>query len=263
VEGQSEKHLKLMKQGSASDELHRIISLGLTLGEARAWYANRVLFPRLRWAVVAFVAGSILLLSMLTEIGQLLEQSLTTRMVIHDALLLVAGFLFADGLNSLIEVASHLYDRLWRARNVLSIACLSMRVSSILTFGSAALLIAYWYLPAQFNAAASNVNSDVEMHLALVLAGGLIFVGALFLSKRLKLIVLVIVGKVLGLYGMLLLLTPQDLYPIYPSYEQVYAGTALLFLMLILDFTIMPIWLYNYFGRASASNRVGNSMPVA
>ena len=252
-----------MKQGSVSDEVHRIIPLGLTLGEARAWYANCVLFPRLRWGVMALVAGSILLLSMLTEIGRLLEQSLTTRMVVHDALFLVAGFLFAYGINSLIGVASRLSDRLWRARNVLSIACLSTRVSSILTFGSAALLIAYWYLPAPFNAAASNVSSDVEMYLALLLAGGLIFVGALFLSKRLKLIALVIVGKVLGLYGMFLLLTPRGLYAIYPSYEQVYAGAALLFLMLILDFTIMPIWLYNYFGKASRSNRVGDGMPVA
>jgi len=261
VEGRTEKHLKLMKLGLASDEIHRIIPLGLTLGEARAWYANRVLFPRLRRAVVALAAGSTLL-SLLTVIGSLLEQNLTTRMTVHDTLFLVAGFLFAYGISSLMEVASHLMDRLWQMRTVLSTACLGTRVLSILTFGSAALLIAYWYLPTQFNAAASNASTAAEMHLALVLSGSLIFLGALSMSRRLKLIALVIVGKALGLFGMFLLLTPRDLYSMYPSYEQVYAGAAFLFIMLILDFTIMPLWLYNYFGKASRSNRVGDGPRV-
>jgi hypothetical protein len=131
-----------------------------------------------------------------------------------------------------------------------------------LAFGSAAFLIGYWYLPAQFNAAAANVGSDTEMHLALLLAGGLIFVGGCFLSRRMKLIALVVVGKGLGLYGMFLLLTPGRVYSIYPATEQVYAGAALLFVMLILDFTIMPLWLYNYFGKPSARRVGGYSSTV-
>jgi cytochrome c oxidase assembly factor CtaG len=200
---------------------------------------------------------------MLTEIGQLLEQSLTTHMIVHDFLFLVSGFLLAYGTNSSIEIASHLSNRLRRGRNILSRARLGAKALNILAFGSAALLIAYWYLPVHFNAAAANVSSNAEMHVALLLAGSLIFVGACFLSKRLKLIALVIVGKALGLYGMFLILTPRGVYSIYPGYEQVYAGAALLFLMLVLDFTVMPLWLYNYFGKASGSSRVGNTIAVA
>jgi len=250
-----------MKLGSAS-EVYRIIPLGLTLEEARAWYVNRILIPRLRWALAALVVGSIML-STLTELEQSLEQSLTTHMIVYDLLLLVSGFLFAYGINFLIQVTSHLSDRLWWARNALHRVRLSPRVFSISAFGSAALLIGYWYLPAPFNAAATTVSSSVEMQLVFLFAGGVIFVGAHFLNRRLKLIALVVVGKALGLYGMFLLLTPRTVYSFYPAYEQVYAGTALLFLMLILDFTIMPLWLYNYFGNTSANRLVGDKMSAA
>ena len=232
---------------------HRIIPLGLTLGEAKAWYVNHVLIPRLRYALAALTIGFIILSTLPTEVGQLLEQTLVTHMIVHDPLLLVAGFLLAFAVNSMIEVAPHLSEPFWQARNAWNGSTLGARALSMLTFGCAAVLVGYWYLPAQFSAAAASVSMDAEMGLAFLFAGGLIFVGACFLTRRTKLIALVIVGKALGLYGMFLLLIPRTLYPTYPSSEQVYAGTVLLFLMLILDFTIMPLWLYNYFGKRSVS----------
>jgi len=125
---------------------------------------------------------------------------------------------------------------------------------SLVPLSSAAILIGYWYLPAQLSAAAGSVEVGVEMQLAFLFAGALIFVGAAFLSRRLKLITLVVVGKALGLYGMFLLLIPTAVYRTYPAYEQAYAGTALVFLMLTLDFTIMPLWLYNYFAKAPGTH---------
>jgi len=151
-------------------------------------------------------------------------------------------------------LSSHISDSLWRMRYLVSRSHLGARGFSILAFGCAAFIIGYWYVPAQFNAAAANVSSDAEMRLFFLFAGSLIFVGASFLSGRVKLIALVVVGKALGLYGMFLLLTTQTLYPVYPGYEQVDAGAVLLFLMLILDFTIMPIWLYKYFGKVAERN---------
>ncbi len=259
VEHPSEKPLKLMKLGSAS-EIYRILPLGLTVEEARAWYVNRILLPRLRWASAALIAALMILIAMLTELGTLLEQSLTTHMVIHDLLFLLSGFLFAYGISFLTQIASHLSGRLWTATAVLNRKCLNETALSVLPFASAALLIGYWYLPAQFSAAAANVTANVQMQLALLFAGGFIFVGSSFLSRRLKLIALVIVGKVLGLYGMFLLLTPQIVYSIYPAYEQAWAGATFLFLMLILDFTIMPLWLYSYFGKAPRTPLVNRNM---
>jgi hypothetical protein len=253
-----------MRRGSASDEIHRMIPLGLTLGEARAWYRNRVVIPRLRWALAAFGVGLTILLLMLTQLGALLERSLATEMTVHDSLFLVAGFLFAYTADFMIELTSQSATGIWRARNALRGMNYGPKMSIILAFGSAGSLIAYWYLPAQFDAAAVNLSANAEMHTALLLAGCLIFVGACFLNNGQKLVTPVIVGKAMGLYGMFLLLTPWDVYTIYPTYDQVYAGVVFLILMVVLDFTIMPLWLYNYFGKASRVERdgVAGDVPV-
>jgi hypothetical protein len=94
-----------------------------------------------------------------------------------------------------------------------------------------------------------TANIHVQMHISLFCAGGLIFVWSKFLGKRMKLIAPIVVGKVMGLYGAFLLLTPLTIYAAYPVYEQAEAGTVMLFLMLGLDVTIVPIWLYGYFGK--------------
>lgn len=252
-----EERLKVARHGSASDAVHRIIPLGLTLGEARAWYVNHIIIPRLRWALLALVTGFVILVC--TGFGQWLEQSLVTRMIVHDSLLIVAGFLFAYCGKSLIEMASHVSERVWRGFQRVSGSGFAGNAVCILSLLFASSLVGYWYLPTQFNATAVSVVSSAEMDLALLLAGSLIFVGACSLTRRLKLIGLVVVGKALGLYGMFLILTTQTVYPLYPAYEQVYAGAALLFSMLILDFTVMPVWLYNYFGRGQSSHVATNT----
>jgi hypothetical protein len=248
------KRLEPIGQHTTSDQVHRIVPLGLTLGEARAWYINHVLMPRLRWASLAIVAGLIILLSMLSQLGELLDETLTTHMIVQHFLFITVGFLFAYAGYSLIEVAPQFSYRASQARDLVKRANLNANVVSILMFAAAASLIAFSYFPAQLDAAALNVNVHVEMRITLLSAGGLIFVGSHFLSKRLRLIAPLIVGKAMGLYGMFLLLTPFDVYAVYPVYEQAYTGVVLLILMLVLDFTVMPLWLYNYFGKTAAVN---------
>jgi hypothetical protein len=218
---------------------------------------NHVLMPRLRWASLAIVAGLIVLLSMLTQLGELLDQTFATRMIVQHFLFITVGFLFSYAACSLIEVAPPFSYEASRARDLVSKANLSANMLSILMLAAAASLIAFWCLPAQFDEAALNVNMHLEMHITFLFAGGLIFVGSHFLSKRVKLIAPLIVGKAMGLYGMFLLLTPIDWYAVYPLYEQAYTGAVLLILMLVLDFTVMPLWLYNYFGRTGAVNPAG------
>jgi len=60
----------------------------------------------------------------------------------------------------------------------------------------------------------------------------------------------------MGLYGSLLLLTPLTIYAAYPISEQAEAGTVMIFLMLVLDFTIVPVWLYGYFGKNTPARTV-------
>ncbi len=59
----------------------------------------------------------------------------------------------------------------------------------------------------------------------------------------------VIAGKVMGLAGVFLLITQSYLYSIYPFGEQSETGLVLVVAMLVIDFTIAPYWLYNYFRR--------------
>jgi len=239
----------------ASDELHRIIPLGLTLGEARAWYMNHVLMPRIRLGLVAIAAGSIMLGSMLTPLGELLEATLVTAMMQHF-LFFAVGVLFAYGVESSMLVASRLSSKASRVRALLGKVNLAVNKCGLLTFLAAAALIAFWYMPAQFDAATMIAYVHVEMDIAMLLAGGLIFVGCRFLSKRMKLIAPIVAGKLMGLYGSFLLLTPATLYAAYPIYEQTEAGVVMMFLMLGLDFTIVPIWLYGYFGKNLPARRL-------
>jgi hypothetical protein len=71
-----------------------------------------------------------------------------------------------------------------------------------------------------------------------------------------KLITPIIAGKVMGLYGSFLLLTPLTIYAAFRIYEQAEAGIVLIFLMLGLDFTIVPVWLYGYFGKNPQARNV-------
>ena len=233
----------------ASDELHRIVPLGLTLGEARAWYMNHVLMPRIRFGLVATAAGLIVFGLMLSPLGELLEGTLITHMIVQHFFFLIAGVLFAYGIESSVLVASRLSSKASRAHSLMGEINLAVNKYGLLTFLAAAGLIAFWYMPAEFVAATMIAYIHVEMHLTMIVAGGLVFVGSKFLSKRMKLIAPIVAGKVMGLYGTFLLLTPLTIYAAYPVYEQAEAGIVMIFLMLGLDFTIVPVWLYGYFGK--------------
>jgi cytochrome c oxidase assembly factor CtaG len=194
------------------------------------------------------VGGLAILLLTLSEVGESLDATLASHMIFQHFLFIVTGFLLAGAAQSLLQIARQFYLREWHAAGLWN-AKLNSNHLSILTFAVSAILVIFWNLPAQFDAAAFNVAAHIEMHISFLMAGGLIFLGAR-LSKRLRLLALVVVGKALGLYGMLLLVTPFQVYSVYPAYEQAFAGVALLFIMLALDFTVMPFWLYNYFARA-------------
>jgi len=184
----------------ASDELHRIVPLGLTLGEARAWYMNHVLMPRIRLGLMAIASGFIMLGSMLTPLGELLEATLVTTMMQHF-LFFAVGVLFGYGVESSMLVASRLSSKVSRVRALLGKVNLTVNKWGLFTFLAAAALIAFWYTPAQFDEATVIAYVHVEMDVTMIFAGGLVFVGCRFLSKRMKLIAPIVAGKLMGLYG--------------------------------------------------------------
>jgi len=201
-------------------------------------------------------SGLLILLLMFTQVGQYLDTGLTTYMVVQGVLFVAAGSILTYAIDSLIEVALRVSKNVFLPLAFLRASNLGANPLSIVFFFSAGLVIAFWYFPHQFDAAVLNPTAGAEMHGALLFAGGLIFVGSRFISRTVKVIAGVTVGKVMGLYGTFLLLTPLHIYASYPFYEQADAGVALLVWMLILDFAVVPSWLYLYFAKAPARHQV-------
>ena len=206
--------------------------------------------------LVAVAAGLIMFGLMLSPFGELLEGTLVTNLTVQHFFFLAAGVLFAYGIESSMLVASRLSSKASRARALMGKVNLTVNKYGLLTFLVAVALIAFWYMPAEFDAATTIAYIHLEMNITMLVSGGLIFVGSRFLSKGMKLIAPIVAGKVMGLYGSFLLLTPLTIYAAYPIYEQAEAGIVMIFLMLGLDFIIVPVWLYGYFGKNPPARRV-------
>jgi cytochrome c oxidase assembly factor CtaG len=230
----------------------RITPLGLTPQEAKAWYWRNVLMPAVRRGSIASTIASIMIVAMYTPIGAFLETTLAAHMVVQHFVFILAGFIYAYGIGLTLLVASRLSRRVSLTRHLFQRINSVTNRRGILTFAFAALLTAYWYIPKNFNAAVLAEGIHLEMHLTFLIAGMLIYVGSTMLTKRMCQIVPVVAGKAMGLYGMFLLLTPLNIYSAYPIGQQSDAGVLLLLIMVIIDFTVVPVWLYNYFGRSAS-----------
>jgi cytochrome c oxidase assembly factor CtaG len=122
----------------------------------------------------------------------------------------------------------------------------------VTTFILAALLTAYWHIPAIFDAAVLNDNIHIIMHFTFTIVGGLLFIGSGLLTGRMRHVLLLVPGKAMGIFGAFLLFTTLYVYPVYPIPEQAEAGLVMVVMMLVMDLTIVPYWLYRYFGNRPA-----------
>lgn len=242
-----------MIEEKSTEEMNRIVPLGLTPNEAKGWYLRAVLMPWVLSGVIAICIAFTMLLSMLTPLSTYLESTLTLHMIAGHFIYLAAGFLLMYGLHSLTFVASRFHTTIEEIYQQLLKANFIFNRWGAAIFIMASLLTAYWYLPANFDAAVANGTAHYEMHIALVLAGALVYIGSRGLTKDARRIAPIIAGKAMGLYGVIMLLTPMYIYTAYPATEQVEAGVVLVVLMLVLDLTVLPIWLYNYFGKGPVS----------
>jgi hypothetical protein len=202
----------------------------------------------IRRGILKLTLGAVCILSMLTSFGESLDSTLTLHMMVQHFFYLAGGFLFASGLEMMILGGSRfskpltsIYSRLMRINA-------SMNKLGLVTFTVAGLLAAYWHIPANFDAAVLNDNIHLMMHFTFTVVGGLIFVGAGLLTSRMRHVLLLIPGKVMGVFGAFLMFTTLYVYPVYPLPEQAEAGLVMVIMMLAMDLTIVPYWQYKYFG---------------
>jgi len=196
--------------------------------------------------------GVFLILFMLTPFGESLDSTLTLHMVVQHAFYLVGGFLIASGADLLVLGGSKFSKTVTSSYASLMRVNVRLNPRGMTTFMLAAILTAYWHIPAYFDAAVLNENIHILMHFTFTIVGGLLFIGSGLLTGRMRHVLLLVPGKAMGIFGAFLLFTTMYVYPVYPTPEQAEAGLVMVVMMLVMDLTIVPYWLYKYFGSRPA-----------
>ena len=162
-----------------------------------------------------------------------------------DLLLLLAGFLLAYGLWEILLTRSWLHD----IRNSLR----KMNRQGIPSLVAASAIIVYWHVPIVLDSALLNFPLHVIMHFSLLVAGGLIFLGASLLTDRTRKIMSILGCKAMGIFGVFLLVTSGSgynrFYSVYPLSQQAQFGLSMMVMMFVFEGFLVPYWLYQYFNH--------------
>ena len=205
--------------------------------------------PTVKSGIIRICFGAFFILSMLTPFGHSLDSTLTLHMTIQRFFYIAGGFLLASGVDLLVLGGSKFSKRLTRVYSELMKVNASFNRRGLVAFAVAGLLTAYWHIPANFDAAVLDNDIRIMMHVTFTFVGALLFIGAGMLTGRMRYVLLLVPGKAMGLFGAFLLFTPMYVYQVYPASQQTESGFVLIVMMLVVDLTIVPYWLYNYFGK--------------
>lgn len=208
-------------------------------------------------SMLLVVLSSGLIISMLTPLEPIdyLFAALSTRLnvaplgliMISDILLLISGYWLASSLNGFLTVGSMFSQFLGRTYSRFSRLNRSFNKKGLLSLSSAILIIALWYVPPILEAALLQFELHILMHVSLLFAGVLIFVGFRRLSSNIRLLSYLLGCKAMALFGAYLLVSPVVFYNSFPYYEQAEAGAAMVAMCVASDATIIPLWLKRYF----------------
>jgi cytochrome c oxidase assembly factor CtaG len=196
--------------------------------------------------------GVFLVLAMLTSFGHYLDTSLTLHMIVQHAFYLAGGFLITSGADMLVLAGAGVSNTVSRAYAGLLRINATYNKKGLVTFLIAGILVGYWHLPANFDAAVLDESIHVLMHTTFMIVGSLIFAGSKLLTWRVRTFLLLIPSKAMGIFGAFLMFTAGYVYSVYPEWQQTQCGLAMVVMMLAMDLTLVPYWLYKYFQTAPA-----------
>jgi cytochrome c oxidase assembly factor CtaG len=191
---------------------------------------------------------------MLTPFGEFLDSTLALHMVVQHVFYLAGGFMLASGADLLVLGWSKFSETVTSAYTAVMRANVHFNRCGLLAFVLAAAATAYWHIPANFDTAVLNEN--VHILILFTIVGGLSFIGSGLLTGRMRHILLLVPGKAMVLFGVFLLFTSAYVYPVCPSPEQAEAWLVMVGMMLVIDLTIAPYWLYKYFGSEPSGLQV-------
>ena len=213
----------------------------------------------LKRGLFRILLGMFLVLAMLTPFGDYLDTTLTLHMVVQHAFYLAAGFLLTSGADMLVLAGSAVSSIVSKAYAGLLRINSTYNKKGLVTFMISGMLVAFWHLPANFDAAVLNEGIHIQMHMTFLLVGSLIFAGSKLFTWRVRTFLLLIPSKATGIFGAFLMFTTGYVYTVYPVWQQAECGLAMVVMMLGMDLTLVPYWLYKYFQKAPAPVlQVGN-----
>lgn len=172
-------------------------------------------------------------------------------LMVIDLLLLLAGYWLASSLESFLSVGRYLSDFLAHASSWLSVVNRKVNWKGITSLGAALFVIVFWQIPSVLNRALLQYELHLTMHVSLLFAGILVYVGFRQLTPNMRLLSYLIGCKAMAIFGAYLLISPIVIYGSYPYYEQAEAGAAMVTMCIASDATIIPLWLRRYFSRQS------------
>jgi len=233
---------------SAGATIRRIIPLGFTDQEAIGWYRNNVQSNWLMKFVTTFVSGIALVLIGIA-FANYLESSLMTSIIMQHFVYVALGILFAYAAHSM-AFSGHSVKLSIAYESVLRRISLINR-HGVLSFITAGLMIYYWSLPSSLEATLSSNLTRIVMCLSLVCVGVLILEGSMSVNRHARIMLSIASGKIMGLFGAFLILSPKYLYYTFPVVQQAETGIIMIMIMTVIDLAILPCWLCRYF-RAAA-----------
>ena len=207
--------------------------------------------PWVKRGLLRILLGVFLVLAMLTSYGQYLDTSLTLHMIVQHAFYLIGGFLITAGADMLVLAWSGVSRTASRAYATLLRINATYNKKGLVTFFIAGLLVWYWHLPVNFDAAVLDENIHILMHTTFMVVGSLLFVGSKLFTWRVRTFLLLIPSKAMGIFGAFLMFTSGYIYSVYPEWQQTQCGLAMVVMMLSMDLTLVPYWLYKYFQAAT------------
>jgi cytochrome c oxidase assembly factor CtaG len=173
--------------------------------------------------------------------------------MVSDILLLIAGYMLASAVNIFLEVGSSLSEPVGRAYSHLTSLNRFVNKKGLVSLGAGIVIVALWYVPTILEAALLQFELHLLMHMSLLFAGGLIFVGFQRLSTNMRLLSYLLGCKGMAIFGAYLLVSGSVLYGSFPYPEQAEAGAAMVAMCFASDATIIPLWLRRYFNQQRES----------
>lgn len=209
---------------------------------------NTVLVAICERGVIETAAGvSLIVLLTLPKMDEYFESSLILHLAVQHMLLIVAGFIVAQGLDRLILVVGVFKESVAKAYSALLRLSVRFNRRGWLAFATGTLVVVYWHFPSSFNAALANEAVHGEMHVTLLIAGSLFFVGFKLLTPNLRILTYIAGCKAMAIFGAYLIVSPVVIYRSFPHPEQVEAGAAMVGMCIASDAVILPVWLRRLF----------------